>query len=227
MEADLDTLVKTGDEALRAGEWAAAERCFRTVLESTEAGEALFGLGIARWWSADTDEALRCWERAYAEFRRRSDPGQAVMCAVYLCLAFRMSLGNDAAALGWAARAAELVEEFQLAPMRGWVLLCRSYLANDEAQPHVAERCAREALELAREGGDADLGLCATSELGAALVELGNVEEGLALLDQAMAAALAGEGGDLDTVVLISCRTITTCSRAADLKAGGAMDPCR
>ena len=56
------------------------------------------------------------------------------------------------------------------------------------------------------------------SELGAALVEIGDVEEGAALLDQAMAAALAGEGGDLDTVVLISCRTITTCSRAADLK---------
>ena len=57
-----------------------------------------------------------------------------------------MSLGNDAAARGWAARAAELVEEFQLTSMRGWVLLCRAYLANDDAQPRVAERCAREAL---------------------------------------------------------------------------------
>ena len=88
---------------------------------------------------------------------RQSDPGQAVLCAVYLCLAFRMSLGNDAAARGWAARAAELVEEFELTAMRGWVLLCQAYLANDEAKPHVAERCAREALELAREHGDADL----------------------------------------------------------------------
>jgi DNA-binding CsgD family transcriptional regulator/predicted negative regulator of RcsB-dependent stress response len=129
-----------------------------------------------------------------------------------------MSKGNDAAARGWAARAGELVDEFELTPMRGWVLLCRAYLANDKAKPHVAERCARQALELARAGGDADLMLCATCELGAALVELGNVEEGAALLDKAMAAALAGEGGDLDTVVLISCRTITACSRAADIK---------
>ena len=102
--------------------------------------------------------------------------------------------------------------------MRGWVQLCRAYLANDDAHPHVAERCAREALALAREAGDADLTLCALSELGAALVELGDVDKGAALLDQAMAAALAGEGGDLDTVVLISCRTISTCSRAADFK---------
>ena len=31
-----------------------------------------------------------------------------------------------------------------------------------------------------------------------------------------MAGAFAGEGGDLDTVVLISCRTITSCSRGGD-----------
>ena len=89
-----------------------------------------------------------------------------------------MSLGNDAAARGWAARAAELVEEFGLTPMRGWVLLCQAYLANDEAKPHLAERCAREALALAREHGDADLALCAMSELGAALVEIGDVRRG-------------------------------------------------
>jgi ATP/maltotriose-dependent transcriptional regulator MalT len=218
VDTGLDALVMAGDDALRVGSWAAAEQCYRAVLEAGEDGEALFGLGIARWWSGDTGEALRCWERAYAVFRRRSNPGEAVLSAVYLCLAFRMSLGNDAAAQGWAARAAELVEEFQLTPMRGWVLLCRAYLANDDGQPQVAERCAREALELARAGGDGDLVLCAMCELGAALVELGNIEEGAALLDQAMAAALAGEGGDLDTVVLISCRTITTCSRAADIK---------
>jgi ATP/maltotriose-dependent transcriptional regulator MalT len=214
----LETLVVAGDDALRAGEWAAAERSYRAALASAELGEARFGLGIARWWSGDTDEALRCWERAYAVFRRQSDPGRAVLSAVYLCLAYRMSKGNDAAARGWAARAAELVDEFALTPMRGWVLLCRAYLANDEERPHVAERCAREALELARAGDDADLMLCAKCELGAALVKLGNVEEGAALLDQAMAAALAGEAGDLDTVVLISCRTISTCSRAADIK---------
>jgi DNA-binding CsgD family transcriptional regulator len=218
VDTEVDALVVAGDDALRAGEWAAAERCYRAVLASAEAGEALFGLGIARWWSGDTDEALRFWERAYAVFRRQADPGRAVLSAVYLCLAFRMSKGNDAAARGWAARAGELVDEFELTPMRGWVLLCRAYLANDEARPHVAERCAREALEFARAGDDGDLMLCAMCELGAALVELGNVEEGAALLDQAMAAALAGEAGDLDTVVLISCRTISTCSRAADIK---------
>lgn len=218
VEGGVDDLVAAAGEALRAGEWAVAERHYRAALDTAETGEALFGLGIARWWSGDTDDAVRAWERAYAAFLRQSEPGQAVLGAFYLCLVFRMSRGNDAAARGWAARAAELVEEFDVAPMRGWVLLCQAYLANDAAQPQIAEQCAREALQLAQSGGDADLALCATCEVGAALVERGDVEAGAALLDQAMAAALAGEGGDLDTVVLISCRTITTCSRAADIK---------
>jgi hypothetical protein len=128
-----------------------------------------------------------------------------------------MSLGNDAAAQGWLGRAASLVEEFELGPMMGWVLVARTYVATDGGHPQAGERYAREARELAREAGDADLELCAKGELGAALVEMGRVEAGAALLDEAMAGALAGKGRDLDTVVLISCRTITSYSHGGDL----------
>ena len=65
---------------------------------------------------------------------------------------------------------------------------------------------------------DSDLELCTKSELGAALVAIGRVEEGTALLDEAMAGALAGEGDDLDTVVLISCRTVASCDRGGDVR---------
>jgi DNA-binding CsgD family transcriptional regulator/tetratricopeptide (TPR) repeat protein len=215
---EIDALLEAGGGALKAGDWPGAEESYRAALGQGETGEALFGLGIARWWVGETQESLRLWERAYATFHKSSEPDQAVFTAVYLCLAFRMSLGNDAAARGWLARAASLVEQFELTAMSGWVLLCRAYVANDSRQPHEAEGCARQALGIARQGGDADLALCATSELGAALVEMGEIEKGAALLDQAMAGALAGEGNDLDTVVLISCRTITSCSRAADVK---------
>jgi DNA-binding CsgD family transcriptional regulator len=101
--------------------------------------------------------------------------------------------------------------------MEGWVLVARAYVATDSGDPRTGESYARKAREIAREAGDADLELCAISELGAALVGQGLVEEGTTLLDEAMAGALAGERGDLDAVVLISCRTITSCSRGGDL----------
>jgi DNA-binding NarL/FixJ family response regulator len=215
---EIEALIEEAAEALRRSDWAAAESSYRSVLEAGDSGEAEFGLGIARWWQGETVEALRSWERAYASFCRVSDPGQAAFTGVYLCLAYRMSLGNDAAANGWLERAAALVDEWNLDPLQGWVLLCRAYSANDNGEPRAAEAFAQQAIEIARGGDDADLVLCATSELGAALVGMGDLERGAALLDQAMAAALAGEAGDLDSVVLISCRTITSCARVADIK---------
>lgn len=175
-------------------------------------------MGIAQWWLGETEEALRHWEQAYTAFRRQADPAQAVSAAFYLCLGFRMSLGNDAAANGWLERASAVVDEFELVPLAGWVQLARAYTANDSSDPSAAAVLARQAVESAQAGDDADLLLCATAELGAALVATGDLEHGGSLLDQAMAGALAGEGGDLDTVVLVSCRTITACSRGADIK---------
>lgn len=195
-----------------------ARDTYRALLASEPSGEAFFGVGIALWWLGETEEALRSWEQAYVAFRRQSDHAQAVLASFYLCLGFRMSLGNDVAANGWLERAAGLVDEFELVPLAGWVQLARSYTANDSGDPQAAATLARQAVDCARTGADADLLLCATAELGAALLAMGELVDGGSLLDQAMAGALAGEGGDLDTVVLVSCRTITACSRGADIK---------
>jgi DNA-binding CsgD family transcriptional regulator len=218
MAGDIDALLEKAQVALAAGEWSTARERFEAALEQEESPGALFGLGIARWWLQETEPALRLWERAYAAARKRPDPEHAFFASFYLCLAYSMSLGNDSASQGWLGRLASVVDEFELAPMKGWVLLCRAYLATDSGHPKAAEAFAREARQLARQFDDADLALCAMSENGAALVEMGRFEDGTALLDEAMAGALAGEAGDLDTVVLIGCRTITSCSRAADLK---------
>ena len=70
---------------------------------------------------------------------------------------------------------------------------------------------------MAAEVGDRDLELCALSEIGYALVEQGRVAEGVPLIDEAMAGALAGEGR-LDTVVFTSCQMIHACNRCADFE---------
>jgi DNA-binding CsgD family transcriptional regulator len=216
-EAEAETLLVRAQQAMDAGQWAIAKEAFEALLEPAESGETLFGLGMALWWLGETESSLRHWERAYAVFRRRPDPGQALLAAYCLCLSYRMSLGNDAASRGWLGRAARLVEEFELGPLSGWVLVARAYIATDSGHPDEGETSAREAWEIGREAGDLELELSAMSELGAALVELGHVQEGVALLDEAMAGALSGEGGGLEMVVVITCRTITSCSRCGDL----------
>ena len=205
-------------EHLTAGAWADAKASLEGAVAQDRSPEALFGLGIAAWWLGDTDAALSGWEDAYTASMARHDLERAVFSAVYLCLGYEMSLGNEAVAIAWADRAEELVKAHDLAPFSGWVSLCRAHLANDHSRPAAAESFAREALDLAGAAADVDLELCATAELGTALVETGRFEEGLALLGRAMARALAGEASDLDAVVLIGCRVVTSCSRASDPK---------
>ncbi|HET9242806.1 MAG TPA: LuxR C-terminal-related transcriptional regulator [Gaiella sp.] len=212
-----DPLLKA-HEALRAGDWSGARERFEAALAREERGEALFGLGVALQWLGDSESAIRHWERAYADFRRRRDAQQSVLAAFYLCLGYRMILGNGVASRGWCERAASVVENLDVPELNGWVELARAYVANESGHPSEGELHARKALASARETQDSDLELCAKSELGAALVANGRVEEGTALLDEAMAGALAGEGNDLDTVVLISCRTVASCDRGGDVR---------
>jgi DNA-binding NarL/FixJ family response regulator len=215
--SDRDALIGAADDALKSGNWAIARTSYAAALALEETPETLLGLGSALWWLQEPEESLRCRERAYAAFRRRSDPFHAAAVALQLCPHYGGSLGNVAAARGWLGRAARLVEEFKLAQLDGWVLLGRAALAITCGNPRAGEGFAREALDFARRFPDPDLELCALSQLGGALVMMGRIEEGTALLDEAMAGALGGEGGP-ETVVQASCATVVSCSRAADVK---------
>ena len=107
------------------------------------------------------------------------------------------------------------MEELDLAPLAGWVLLIRAHDCDD---PVAAERWARQACEFARQFADTDLELCALSQLGASLVQRGRVDEGTALLDEAMAGSLGGEGERMQTVVYTSCNMISSCSQIAEVE---------
>ena len=215
---DAETSLAAGRTALEEGRWSAARASFEAAVEQAPSGEALLGLGEAVWWLGDVAASVRYRERAYAEFRRREDPAQAAAVAVRLSLTYRANLGNRAASAGWLGRAARLVEEFELEPIGGWVALLR---AGGSADPAHAERLAREALASARGSADVHLELCALSQIGSSLVTMGRVVEGVALLDEAMAGSLGGEGGSLNTVVFTSCQMMVSCSRAAEYERAG------
>ena len=81
-----------------------------------------------------------------------------------------------------------------------------------------AEALTSRALELARTAGDVDLELGALSQLGLIRVGQGHLVAGFALIDEAMAAVLAGEGSNLDTVVYTCCDMLNACELASDIE---------
>lgn len=221
-------LVEVGQSALSRGAWEEARSAFSRALHSDGHdaatleiyviadpegnAEVLLGLADALWWLGEIREALDCFERAYAGFRQRPDPAQAVYVAIQLSLIYGSNLGNYTAATGWAARAERLVDDHALAPLRGWVLVVQ---AASSTEQHHHEAWARQALELGREFDDRDLELCALTQIGVALIDQGRVSEGIAFHDEALAGALAGEGQQLDTVVFTACVMMTSYSRCA------------
>ena len=78
-------------------------------------------------------------------------------------------------------------------------------------------RCSRCALEFAQSTGDNDLELVALGDLGLAMVVAGEVAEGVAMLDEAMAGTLGGEYRRLDTVVFATCDMLAACHILGDL----------
>ena len=81
-----------------------------------------------------------------------------------------------------------------------------------------AEVLTERAVELGRAARDGDLELVALSQLGLVRVAKGDADAGFALIDEAMAAALAGERSTLDTVVYTCCDMLNACELASDLE---------
>ncbi|MGH3928485.1 MAG: hypothetical protein ACRDTF_00740 [Pseudonocardiaceae bacterium] len=91
-------------------------------------------------------------------------------------------------------------------------------LAYRMADLDAAEQLTMRAVDLARQAGDSDLELVALSQLGLIRVGQGQTSVGFALIDEAMAAALAGESSSLDTVVYTCCDMLNACELASDVE---------
>ena len=76
---------------------------------------------------------------------------------------------------------------------------------------------AAKAIQTARDHGDADLAAVAMQIQGRALIAQGRIDEGLALLDEAMTCVLAGELAPLYTG-WVYCSVILACKDLADLQ---------
>jgi uncharacterized membrane-anchored protein len=63
LEAETEALLQKAQKAVQAGDWSTAKQGFESALEHGQAGEALFGLGIALQWLGDSEVAIRYRER--------------------------------------------------------------------------------------------------------------------------------------------------------------------
>ena len=210
---DVDDRLGDGIAALVIGDWEAAREAFEEIVETSDNPEALDGLGRALWWLRDPRGAVVYRERAYAGFRRSNELARAARIALWLSREYALVWGNGAAANGWLQRGERLLTTVAPGADQGWLDLARAQRSGD---PVVSARHAQSALDVAMQARDADLELHALAELGLAEVSVGNVEDGLARLDEAMAAVTSGEPASLETFADVCCTLLQACELAGD-----------
>jgi DNA-binding CsgD family transcriptional regulator len=213
MAAPGDPASTVAYRALEAAEWEEARDAFQRALADEEAPELLDGLARAVWWLGEAQAALGYRERAYAGFRARKEVARAARIAVWLSREYAVVLGNEPAASGWMARAERLLESAKPSVEHGWLDVARAERALPPAE---SLQHAREALRAAHRFDDVDLELSALAQLGLAEVSVGNVDEGLARLDEAMAAATGGEATAYETLADVVCQLLLACELAGD-----------
>jgi class 3 adenylate cyclase len=218
----VDTVAAAHD-ALQRHAWAEAFEAF--VQADRESGvdlgpEDLEALAEAAWWSAHPDEAEDALQRAFAGHSRRGDRQAAAIVAVRLAVrAFER--GALPVAQGWLAQAERTLGDAPESGAHAWVTLLKTASALVPANdPDAAIDHADRAIELARAFDEPDVEALATSFKGAALLRRGDVDEGLALIDEAT--ALASSGAIKPKVACdVYCVTISSCRALADYRRAG------
>ena len=205
--------IERGEEALESGNWAGARAAFEEAVELAPSARAHEGLGRALWWLHDTGGAVSQTERAYTLYREGGQTRPAAACAIWLAREFRAAYGHDAVSSGWLARAEGLLRDAGDVPEQGWLALSRAERADAPADMHAY---ADAALEVARRHRDADLEAAALIRDGYAEVASGSVGDGMATVDEALAAATGGEVHGLETIGDVVCVGIAACELAAD-----------
>jgi DNA-binding CsgD family transcriptional regulator len=173
-------------------------------------------LGTAAFLIGREKEFERTLERAHRAYRDAGDRPGAARCAFWIGLQLFLR-GKTGPATGWLARGQRLLdEEGRETAEAGYLLLpfAEQHLGAGEWER--ARAVAREATGFGTRLGDRDLVAAARHVEGRTLLEMGRVEEGFALLDEAMLAVTSGELSPMMTG-LVYCSVINCCQRVQAL----------
>jgi DNA-binding NarL/FixJ family response regulator len=207
--------LSVANEALLRGDWPAASQAFDTVLRRAPSAEALDGLGQAQWWLNNLDQAIELRCSAYAKFVEQGRPAPAIKIAAWLAREYFTVHGNLPAAGGWISRAEAMLERAGPCAEAGWLAVIQSALA---PSPELMKLKADEAIDVGTRFDDVDLQIVGLSAKGLAHVFAAEVAEGMALLDEAMAATIGGEVRSFWAFSDVYCNTLLACDRAGDFE---------
>ena len=212
MTRDSDTVA--GIEAYKQHDWTKAYELLSPLLESdSEEPEAVEALGSAAWWLGDIETTINARQRAYAEYVAQGRNIDASRVAIQVAEDHYFLL-QSSTANGWLNKAHRVLDDVPVAAEHGHLMRLEAVLASNlEEAVELSARVHQVGVDL----GDVDLEMVGLHDSGRFLVASGEVDSGMAMMEEAMISAVAGELS-LRVTGRIFCNMIEACASMADYR---------
>jgi hypothetical protein len=197
-----EAVVQRAHDAAARGDWEEAFDLFmRADAEGLAAPADLPVLGEVAYAAGHLDVTIEAWERVHAACVRAGDDVAAAGAAVRVAMYLLFDTALMAPVRGWLARAERLLEGQGETPAHAWFAVVRAYERMLSGELDGARPWARRAVEV---GSKRDPAACALGRVAEArlLILDGDVEQGLAQLDEVGVATVSGDLDPLSTGVV-------------------------
>jgi DNA-binding NarL/FixJ family response regulator len=180
-------------------------------------GADLERMAIAAYMLGRHDESTAAGARAHVEAVRTGDVALALRAAYGVGMEL-MQRGEMAQSSGWLSRGVRLAEETGYDGVEvGSFLIPQALQTLMAGRPADAYQVFEQAAAIAERFGDADLRTFGRLGRGQSLIAMGETRRGVALLDEAMTAVVAGEVSPIASGI-VYCATIEACQSMFDLR---------
>ncbi len=211
-------LLRRGREAFARQRWADAHTSLSAAdREAPLPPDDLERLATAAYLAGHDGDSADAWARAHQEYLSRGDVPRAVRCAFWLAHGL-LTRGEQTRGGAWIARARRLLDEGgRDCVEEGYLLLPVALRHLDGGDPAAANATLHAAADIGERFRDPDLIAMACHGRGRALIRMGEIADGVRLLDEAMVAA---DAGDVSPVVVgeVYCSVISGCLEVFDVR---------
>lgn len=196
--------------------WSQAHRALSTADPGALAIADLERLAEAAFWLGRPRESISARQKVYARFREIGDEVGAARTA-WLLFHNHFDLDQTAVAGGWLKRARRHAANATGRVEPGYVRLADSCWALHQGDADAAVEAGHDAIHIAQRFGDRDLEVLGLAVQARALMARGEVAEGVAQLDEAMAGVLGDELTPFATG-WVYCLLLFTCQELGDVR---------
>ena len=211
--------IERGRDAARREAWAEAYEELASAEPTDLTPEDLEALSDAAWWLSKMDESIAARRSAYAGYAESGEDARAAYMAGRLGVE-HLTRGEPAVGAGWLMRAHRHLEGLPDRVEHGFLAVIEATVARFGGDLDRAHQLATRAAEIGRRFRNPDVVALAIHTNGLISISEGRETEGVAMLDEAMTAVVAGELSSFFTGV-VYCNVIGACLELADVRRAG------